>query len=406
MAELICVAHVPTPAINLGFLPAARRLGLNVTLLTDKPEENSAEFRRLGIEAPRLLECDVFNPIAIVDAVLNHGLGHDAIFSNSDHLQTATAMAAQFLGAPHKSVRACYLAKHKAQMRRAIEELGIETVWHQTFNDAKEVAAARELRFPCVAKPCKGVASQQVKYIETREQLVEFASTFWDKTAPGQRTVPMLVEEYLAGTIYSLESLGDGQRCHYLGGFTCTLCELPYFIEIGARWGLETAGQASIDHVMHVLDRLGCTFGACHTEFVLSEGGPKIIEINYRSIGDQSDFMLDNLMGGHYFEQVLRAQLGETLQIEPVDPDHYSVAEYLFSEKAGVIAGIPKASVTTLEGCAVHVLPVKEPGDELTLSNSNKDYLALIHVTGRGRERVERLVQQQARSVQEAIQWR
>ncbi len=42
-----------------------------------------------------IVECDVFNPIAAVDA-LAHMSPLAGVFSNSDHLQTVTALAAAY----------------------------------------------------------------------------------------------------------------------------------------------------------------------------------------------------------------------------------------------------------------------------------------------------------------------
>lgn len=384
MANLIILSHVPTHAIQEGFLPAARRLGLTVTVLTDKPDQDHHHDRVIG--------CDVFNPIAVVDAVYQHDLRPDALFSNSDHLQTSTALAAQFFRLPHKPAQACYLAKHKGEMRRHLQD----GVGYHILHAEKDLE--QSLPFPCVVKPCKGVASLDVRYVETAEQLGEHARDYWER----HPQKPLLVEEFLSGPIYSLETLDH----RFLGGFTCTLTELPYFIETGAAWGLKDVPQSAVDYVMAALAKLGATVGACHTEFVLSPGGPRIIEVNYRSIGDQSDFMLDNLMGGRYFELVLRSTLGQQPHIPPVPTHLHSVARYLFTEKAGILESIPEARRFEREGCAVHYVPALKPGDEVKLSHSNKDYLALLHVTGPGVEHVERLVAEEARAVEEALAWR
>ncbi len=384
MVSLLILSHVPTTAIQEGFLPAARRLGLTVTILTDKPDQDHHHDRVFG--------CDVFNPLAVVDAVYQHDLRPDALFSNSDHLQASTALAAQFFRLPHKPVQACYLAKHKGQMRRHLQD----GVGHEILHGPDDLPRAG--RFPCVVKPCKGVASLDVRYIETPDQLTRFAGDFWER----HPQKPLLVEEFLSGPIYSLETLDH----HFLGGFTCTLTELPYFIETGAAWGLKDVPQSAVDYVMAALSKLGATVGACHTEFVMSPRGPRIIEVNYRSIGDQSDFMLDNLMGGRYFDLVLRTALGERPAIEPVPQDLHSAARYLFAQKAGTLDSIPEARRFRREGCAVHYFPALKAGDEVKLSHSNKDYLALLHVTGPGVEHVERLLAEEVRAVEEALAWR
>lgn len=384
--SLIIVAHVPTPAIRDGFLPAAERLGLKTTLLTDVPEQYPGE---------PVIGCDVFNPIAIVETIHNRGLACDGLFSNSDHLQTPTALAAQLLGLPHKSPKACYLAKHKTEMRRELQRLGLETVRHLQFASLAEVQSRPDIPFPCVAKPCKGVASMRVRYCADRPELEAFAATFWDE----KHRVPMLVEEYLPGTICSLETLGE----LVLGGFTCTLSPLPHFIETEARWGFPPGGA---EYVMKALRALGCTFGACHTEFVMAPDGPRIIEVNYRSIGDQSDFMLDNLMGGTYFESVLRVHLGRPPATRSVPSESHSAAHYLYARQAGVLEHVPGGFVRREAHFAIHFEPARKSADVVELSHSNKDYLGLLHVTGPGRETVEARLRDEVRRVEEAIRWR
>ena len=91
---MIVLAHVPTDSVNEGFLPAARSLGLSVTLLTDCADAHRAHFARSGLPAypDDILSCDVFNPLAVIDALTQRAVRPAAIFSNSDHLQTSTSV--------------------------------------------------------------------------------------------------------------------------------------------------------------------------------------------------------------------------------------------------------------------------------------------------------------------------
>lgn len=402
MPHLVCTAHVPTHAITHGFLPAARRLGLEFTLLTDQVEQNTAEFasRPPELRPDRIVAADVFHPVAILDALTREHLRADAIFSNSDHLQTATAMAAQALGLPGKQPGACYAAKHKGEMRRRLQQAGVESIRFWQFRHADELAAA-ELPFPCVAKPCKGVASLEVQLVRTPQELQAAGQQFWSANPHRE----LLVEEFLPGTIYSVETLGDGQECRVLGGFTCSLCELPYFIETGASWGLGPMAQQGPECVVRALEALGATWGACHTEIVATPDGPRIIEVNYRSIGDGSDFMLHHLLGDRYFDAVLQVHLGQPLQLPPVAAEAHSVARYLFAERAGVLAHVPDGFQRHEQGFDIHYVPQKKTEEMVKLTHSNKDYLAMLHVTGPGTEAVELRLDQLARQVGSEIRW-
>jgi len=111
---------VPTDSVNEGFIPAAKALGLRVTLLTDCLAAHREYFARAGREGhpDEIVACDVFNPLAIVDSVTRRRPRPAAVFSNSDHLQASVAMAAQYFGLPAKDWRTAYRAKNKAEMRR------------------------------------------------------------------------------------------------------------------------------------------------------------------------------------------------------------------------------------------------------------------------------------------------
>jgi biotin carboxylase len=140
--RLCLVASKPTDSVILGFLPAAARLGLEVVLLTDQPEEHerararSRPLGRPGCPRPgaepgaehagdgppaRFLGCDVRDARELICAIAELPAPH-AIVSNSDHLQAQTALAAAYFGLPGKDWRSAMRAKNKSLMRRRLAE--------------------------------------------------------------------------------------------------------------------------------------------------------------------------------------------------------------------------------------------------------------------------------------------
>ena len=104
----------PTDSLMNGFLPAAESLDWDVTLLTDQPD------RYAGFD---VLHADVRDARAVIETIAAHH-PPDVIFSNSDHLQAETALAAAYFGLPGKDWRACVTAKNKALTRRRLAEAG------------------------------------------------------------------------------------------------------------------------------------------------------------------------------------------------------------------------------------------------------------------------------------------
>ncbi|UDM53213.1 siderophore biosynthesis protein [Cupriavidus sp. MP-37] len=378
MQEIFVLAHVPTPAVNEGFLPAARALGRSVVLLTDCADAHRAHFAGTGLPAypADIVPCDVFNPLAVIDAITRRGGKPAAVFSNSDHLQAATAIAAAYFGLPGKDWRTAYAAKNKAEMRRRLAASGIDTLWHAVVCDSAGLAALADVPMPCIVKPREGVASQQVSLARSHAELAEHCGAIWARH-PGQA---LLLEEYLEGPLYTLETLGDGKTLRALGGFRVTLSPPPYFVELEAVWG--TGLPAAVEaEVLDTIRRFGIGFGACHTEYVLTAQGPRLIEINYRSIGDYREFLLSDTLQFPLFEQVLRLHLGEALPTLEV-PRRAAWIRYFTAQAEGTLRHAPAHSQHEGDGVRLTYQPLRKIGDAIQLTNSNKDYLGVLRGSG------------------------
>ena len=86
----------------------------------------------------------------------------------------------------------------------------------------------------------------------------------------------------------------------------------PYFVEERLDWDPREPGDPEIGaRAARALDAIGVGLGACHTEYVVTGEGPRIIEVNYRVIGDNCDFLLADLLGVPLHEWILRVHAGE-----------------------------------------------------------------------------------------------
>jgi len=418
--RLCLIASKPTDAVTYGFLPAAERLGLEVFLLTDQPEAHVGALARAAVvtagwpagtgpageralagsvpgiagrgqarNVPGIVPCDVHDTRALIGRMA--GLpAMDAMFTNSDHLQMQVALAADYFGRPGKDWRSALRAKNKPLMRHRLALTGTEKVAMAEIT-ADDDWPPPGLSYPLVLKPAEGVASEDVALVETPAALAERCAEYFGR-CPGGR---LLAEEYLPGTLRTLETLGDGQRMWVFGGFRTTLSPLPYFIEERLTWEpLPPGGE--LDHVRRALDDLGVSFGPCHTEFSCGGAdGARLIEVNDRLIGDHDDFLLDGLLDDDLFERVLRVHLGEPLPAgpPPVRAGH-AVADSVITERAGRLRSAPPCGplAGAAPGVTLGYWPLRQPGEHVTVTNSNRDYLGIITATGPDRELVERSV--------------
>ncbi|WBB61185.1 ATP-grasp domain-containing protein [Streptomyces sp. WMMC500] len=376
------LARNPTDSVTDGFLPAARRLGLDVTVLTDQPDAH----RRRAPE-PETLGCDVADFRAVIGRISAHRRP-DAVFTNSDHLQTQAALAAGYFGLPAKSWRAALATKDKAEMRRRLAAAGGADPVRAAELPPGADPEALDVPYPCVVKPREGVASEDVVLAADAAELVRRCAEIRARR-PGEALV---VEEFLDGELYTLETLGDGRVRHVLGGFHTELSPPPYFIEERMSYVPGHPGPVTAQ-VLGQLDALGVGFGACHTEFTVSAGRARIVEVNYRAVGDQCDLLLARLLGIPLFEHILRTHLGEPL---PADlgarTDGRARLSYPCARTAGTLAAAPGPADLTVDGVELTYRPLRAVGERHELHRTNRDFLGVARGIGTDQRRVDRVV--------------
>ncbi|WP_151478758.1 ATP-grasp domain-containing protein [Streptomyces albicerus] len=379
--RLYLLALNPTDSVTEGFLPAAARLGLDVTVLTDQPDAHRRTYP--GIE---ILKCDVRDFRSVVTRISTHHRP-DAVFTNSDHLQTQAALAADYFGLPGKDWSVTLRAKDKAEMRRHLAATGADAVWAAEVTDPADLTAL-DVPYPCVVKPREGVASEDVVLADGPEELVAHCAEIQSRRSGAA----LVVEEYLPGELYTLETLGDGHVRHVLGGFHTEVSPPPYFIE--ERLTFVTAHpDPVVSQVLAQLDALGVGFGACHTEFVVHEGRARIIEVNYRAIGDQCDLLLARLLEIPLFEHILRTHLGERLPADlGVRRDGAARLEYPYAESGGTLIAAPAAVELTVDGVQLTYRPLREIGERHELYRTNRDFLGVLRAMGTDQAAVDKAV--------------
>ncbi|TBR41601.1 ATP-grasp domain-containing protein [Marinomonas agarivorans] len=373
--HFIIVAHVPTKSITQGFIPELRQRALPLLIVTDQPERHQYLIDQGILQSNELLAIDVFNPIAVLNTLNQHQITPAAVFSNSDHLQTSTAMVAEYYQLPRKDWQACFKAKNKLAMRRALKSAALDTLWFKPILEVDDLADP-SIRFPCIAKPVEGVASEHVSLLSSTEELQQYSAQFWQQNP----TQTFLLEEFISGPLFTLETLGDGQDIQILGSFETFLSKPPSFIELGQTFN-RTLPTDAVKPLLEQLKAIGVGFGSCHTEFIMTDHGPRLIEINYRNIGDQSDFLLSQALQFNLFAAVIDLYLGLPMPLAPSESDSAQIYCQI-ADRSGRIEYVPESREIEREGCTVHYEPLCKAGQQHQQDHSNRDYLSIFRGTG------------------------
>lgn len=383
----VIVSHVVTKMISDGIVPKLIARQQPFVILTDHAKEHEQSILSLypQLNGNTVIDCDVFNPISIMNTLHAKQIYPCAIFSNSDHLQTATSIVAAFFKVPHKDWHTTQYCKNKSLMRSKLIDLGLSTIWQYTLTNLQELnTIIHNLQYPLIAKPCMGVASMSVRKINDVDELLKYCNHYFMQSS---EQTALLLEKYIKGDVYSLETLGDSHTIRTLGGFKTHISPPPYFIETNASW-IPTLDSAIELKLLNILKVLNVQFGACHTEFVIDENDKvEIIEINYRSVGDHKEFLINELYDDQYFDDLIDIYLGEKLKHH--QPAFSCAAiDYLVAERDGQIIKVPQ----NMSQSNLNFTALKTVGESVQRDYSNKDYLGILYALSNQESQLKKMM--------------
>ncbi|WP_373023557.1 hypothetical protein [Vibrio vulnificus] len=97
-STMIIVSHVVNDAVTHGFVPAAKAMDLHVVLITDHKLSHLEQASRDSHFNPdAILECDVFNPLEIIETITENELKLDAISATVINYKLPPPSARNFL---------------------------------------------------------------------------------------------------------------------------------------------------------------------------------------------------------------------------------------------------------------------------------------------------------------------
>ncbi|EGD11103.1 hypothetical protein XVE_0550, partial [Xanthomonas vesicatoria ATCC 35937] len=150
----------------------------------------------------------------------------------------------------------------------------------------------------------------------------------------------------------------------------------PHFVECEAQWDAHVQTPV-IAQALQQLRAFGVGFGVCHSEFILTADGPVLVEINYRSIGDRREFLLDGMFGGQWFSAALAPHLGQPLPQLRSTCAH-ALLRYYVAERDGELIAASEDRRHHDAHSDVQYRRMRTPGERIQLSHSNKDYLGVL----------------------------
>ena len=278
---------------QLAIVPKLREQHLHQRILGLRAEASDQEWLAIASAVHRL---DPFTKIA----------------SFAERDQDRAAVIAEELGLPMHTRQTIHWVHHKPSMRERLSALGIDDTPHAIVRSVAELREfARIHGFPCIAKPAVGAGSIGIRRIETEADL---ATAFDAAGVTGEWTSGgVLVERLHIGSQVSVEAFSEG-GVHEIVCVTQKYSDPFAHVEVGHVLPAQLSADqlAAIGaYVRSVLSALEIGFGPTHTELVLTEGGPRIIETHTRLAGDCIPQLVQDALAVNLTEYTVRQALGE-----------------------------------------------------------------------------------------------
>ncbi|WP_370415634.1 ATP-grasp domain-containing protein [Streptomyces fradiae] len=303
----------------------ARRAGVDVVLIhRPNPRPDEALPAQLPPAVVRTLPLDIFGDEAGALAAIEALHGERplaAIVTALDVAVPFTARAARMLGLPGLSEETSFAVRDKREMRRRLEQAGLNTPAYVGLSGPEDWKVAADLVFPVVVKPAGGFTSLGVTRVDSAEDLETTVRSVWEVCERylgyGGSSVQfegLVVEEYLDGDEYCIESLSyQGQvKIHTIGYKGRP--EGPYFEEKVYRAPAPLSPEVEwsiIEQITGAHAALGVTDGPTHSELRLRGDDAYLLEMGARvGASGASHHIVESVTGADFTGDTFRIAMG------------------------------------------------------------------------------------------------
>ncbi len=264
--------------------------------------------------------------------------GIDAIVTAAtDKPLVMMARIAEKYSFPFYSVEAAQWSTDKFQMKHRFE---LGDIPHAQGRLISKVEEAESLVLPVIVKPRDNSGSRGVKLCRDKKEL----QISIDEALENSKLDTVLVEEFIEGPEYSIESLHHDGKSEVIQFTEKKTTEFPYNVELGHIQPANISDENK-QKIHEIIAKIGkaLNFVNCpsHTELKINERGIFVIETSPRLGGDYITSTLTSLSTGVNLEdELLKVSLGETINPRP-EAVQYSGVRFFAFEEGSVIKHVP-----------------------------------------------------------------
>lgn len=295
----------------------------------------------------------------------------------TDMPMRSIAAACKECGLPGIDYDTAVRATDKVEMIRAFEKHGVEHPWYYVVDDSGEYSRVKEkIAFPCIIKPADNAGSRGVVLVHSMNEL----DAAYKYSHNESRRGAVIIEEYLQGPEFSVEVMVVDGVPHVLQITDKLTTGAPHFVEMGHNQPSKQSSE-NIEKIMDLASRavraIGIDTGPAHVELILTEQGPKMVELGARMGGDCITTHLVPLSTGV-------DMVGATIDIAcgnkpDLEPKHSKGAAIrYFNTSVGVLKGVCGIEDAKKIPGVQEITIVKELGTKISEIGSSVDRVGFV----------------------------
>lgn len=322
--------------LQLPAIEKAKEMGLEVIVVDMNPE--AVGFSVSGVIKEVISTIDI---PAIVKVAKKYQIDGIMTLATDMPVRSVAAVASK-LGLVGIDEDTALKATDKAEMRVALKKAGVPIPkFFKVSNEKEYKKAVKQFNVPFIVKPADSSGSRGIfEVIDiTNQKMIDEAYAYCH---PYSKSGDVVVEEYMNGSEVSVETLSIDGVCHVIQITDKVTTGAPHYVEMGHSQPTMHSKQVAekIAEVARAANMaIGIKNGPSHTEIIVTNEGPKVVELGARLGGDNITTHLVPLSTGvNMVECCIKIALGEKTNI--ISKWSKGSAIRYFEQHAGLVENI------------------------------------------------------------------
>lgn len=282
----------------------ARNLGIDVVLV----HEEGAYEQELIACCEQVVHADITNAEAMIKVLepLHRERPFDRIITTTENAGESTGSLVDYFQLPGVTFKTAFLLKDKLAMRDHLAKHGLSPVAYSQVSSKQDAISFVEKHGRSVIKPARGVASLHIHICDDEMSICSAL-----KSLKEAKETDIIIEEFLEGPVVSVDSFSYQGR-HLPIGYSQYRMNEKY-----VEWEVSTPSTDAkpwlkelFEMTILLLDSIELQEGPSHSEFILTQKGPRILESHARLAGSGAPELVRRAFGLDLNRMFLTVPLG------------------------------------------------------------------------------------------------